>query len=297
MSGANLETFVLLDKHNRVLRRLEVSAALQTEISKVFLDQENSFLGDPTRHNVIPFDPGYNSGRDELQEISNFDDEFDLHKAIKAPLSVPYFDEKIDSLESIRAVLTGYRTGTQSRVLVQNFDRRRVISPEGFSILRRGKTFERMKDTGLTLDKRLSCLVVDDTLVFRRFHNARLIFDLTEYFDEATDLQTANFFGFSSPAIPAAASMMEISDSWVRKKVALISRKGPIDVKQISKLGAAAAAFKVPLTVSGKGKNLKIDFPANKADLKQVLRFIDEDFYESLVTPGNRYYSNSKKKV
>ncbi len=297
MTARLLELFVLLDHQQRVLRRIEMSAPLQKELSALLLSQEKEFLGEPLPKTILPFNAGYKPDRDELQMIAPFEDQFGLHKAIKAPLTIPYFSEKSDSFENIRAVISGYVSGKESRILVQNFDRRRLITPDGFAIFRRGNTFERLKATGLTVDKRLSAMLIDDTLCFKSFHNVRTIFDLVKYFDEATDDQTAGFFGFKNAADPAAAPMMAIADSWVRKKVALIARTGPIDIQGLAAAAAKAGAFKVPLAFTGSGKNKKIQFPTTKADLKQVLRFIDEDYYESIVNPKNRYYSNSKRQV
>ena len=86
--------------------------------------------------------------------IKDFVDPDALSKIIADPIAVEQFDPKMHSLESVKAIFAGCPDGS-GQVLIQLFEQRRLIATKNVAIFFSGNTFERMSDTGLTLDTKL----------------------------------------------------------------------------------------------------------------------------------------------
>ncbi|MFN2812460.1 DUF4868 domain-containing protein, partial [Escherichia coli] len=68
------------------------------------------------------------------------------------------------------------------KILLQNFDRRKVISTNGLSIFHSTNVYKKIEGIGLTVDHKLSAILEGGKLKFFSFHAARQIFDLSEYY-------------------------------------------------------------------------------------------------------------------
>jgi hypothetical protein len=249
-------------------------------------EQQESFSGADA---VIPFDGGYQPDQGELLEIQGFQDPYGLRNAVRKPLPIESFNPKHHSLQSIKAIFAGKQSGS-SAVLIQNFEKRRLIDT-GFSIFYSGNTFKRFSDAGLTLDTKLTAILEGDSLKFRSFHVLRRIFDLTDYFNEATDDDMSSFAKHKKLAIEDTTRFLESASSLTRKKIALIKRSGILDKVDTRTLLASARTFKVPVRQDSNGRIL---VPENKTELYQFLKFLDEDYYESALSQV-KYISNSKR--
>src|SRR4051812_33226400 len=88
----------------------------------------------------------------------------------------------------IKALFVSYKKQDGSRIiLLQNFDRRKIISTRGISIFHSGNVYKKVDGIGVTIDTKLSAVIMGTTLKFFSFHVVRQIFDLTQYYIETTD--------------------------------------------------------------------------------------------------------------
>ncbi|UEM11998.1 hypothetical protein J4G43_047430 [Bradyrhizobium barranii subsp. barranii] len=87
----------------------------------------------------------------------------------------------------IKALFMGKTHEGRRIALVQNFDKRRILSNKGFAIFHSADVFRKVEGVGLTIGASLSAILEDNRLSFFSFHSARQTFDLTQYFREATD--------------------------------------------------------------------------------------------------------------
>ncbi|WP_240321028.1 Kiwa anti-phage protein KwaB-like domain-containing protein [Xanthomonas oryzae] len=92
-------------------------------------------------------------------------------------------------------------------------------------------------------------------------------------------------------------SLKQISDTWVRRRLWLVQKSKILETVDISDLIAAAAQFNLTVnrTVDANGKEL-IVIPEDKRELKNLLRFLDDDYYTSPVSKNN-YRTNSKVRL
>jgi hypothetical protein len=88
-----------------------------------------------------------------------------------------------------------------------------------------------------------------------------------------------------------AAAFEAAASSTVRRKIALILQSGILDKHPVTTIVATASTFKVTIQTTPDGKMV---LPESPSELRKLLRFLDEDYYESPLTQ-TQYVSNSKR--
>ncbi|MGA7778245.1 MAG: Kiwa anti-phage protein KwaB-like domain-containing protein [Paraburkholderia sp.] len=269
--------------------RFPLTADLQNQIEEVFNAQLQAFETDIVE--TIPFDGRYVPDEGELLVIEEFEDVDGLADAAANPFGIDMFDPATHSLESVKALFVSVRRNDADCVLIQNFERRRLIANKGLAMFFSGNTFHKMSDEGLTLDTRLLAVLEGGSLRFQSFHFLRRIFDLTEYYREATNDEVATFATHQKLSVDDLPNFLAAAGPLIRKKISLISQSGILDNYTTAQIVASAQSFNVVIAVGDDGR---IKLPANKTELRRLLRFLDEDYYESPLSQ-TRFLSNSKR--
>lgn len=262
----------------RVLR-MPLTSDVQTGISELFRAQELEFLQGIEEE--IKFDGMYRPEESELLYINNFDDVDGIKSAILRPQGCQEFVLKSGALESIKAVFTGYIKNGTIRVLIQGFDRRRIINANGFSLVHTENAFTKFDGGGFTLDNKLTAVIEDDRLKFSSYHYLRQIFDMSAYCKEATDQDMRVFIQNPALQFTDPQVFMDVADPWVRRKVVLIQQSGILDNCPASKIAATAKFCDLHLQLAGTAGQERIVIPADRQEVKQILRFLDEDYFQS----------------
>jgi hypothetical protein len=289
-----LNLFALTSNPETRVVKFELSALVQTELTQYLKEQEERFDDVETE---IEFDGKYKPDAGEILCIKNYDDIDGLDNAIKNPLGIFPVSPTEDFFLEIKALFTGYEKQDGGiKILLQNFDKRKMISTNGLSIFHSDNVYKKIEGIGLTVDHKLTATLESGNLKFYSFHSARQIFDLSEYFKEATDDDLRDFLKIDIVQSFDTEQFFNLSDSWVRRKVSLIQQSGILQNVPISKMKAAAIDFNIPFsTVTENGKEV-IEIPDQKSDLKKLLRFLDEDYYKSLLSKTH-FVTNSKRIV
>lgn len=283
-----MNLFALTNNPAARVLRFPLSKVLQEEIKEVFRTQRNAFLNGVV--DIIDFDGRYRPEEGELLVIKNFVDPDALADIVKNPIGVEQFDPKAHSLESVKAIFAGCPDGGD-QVLIQLFEQRRLIATKSVAIFFSGNTFERMSDSGLTLDSKLLAVLDGSNLKFQSFHFLRRVFDVDDHFKEATAVEVKAFAAHPMLKTTDIAAFEAAASSTVRRKIALILQSGILDKNPIEHIIATAKQFKVDVKTTTEGKIL---LPGNAVELRRLLRFLDEDYYESPLTQ-TQYVSNSKR--
>lgn len=181
-------------------------------------------------------------------------------------------------------------------VYLQSFDRRRVISSAGFSIFHARDTYKRIEGSGLTLDSKLAAKLRGTKLSFFSFFHVRQIFDMSDYFQEATDNDIKQFAELPELHVEDLNELMAASDSWVRRKVWLVMQSNILGKVPPNDIKAIAAEFGIPVEYIAQEGLEKIKIPGDRKSLKTLLRFLDEDYYKSPLSKTN-YLTNSKRAI
>ena len=286
-----MNLFALMDVAGPRLIRFPLSADLSGDISTVFTEQHDAFFrGIDT---VVPFDGRYTPEEGELLEIPDFADVDGLLAAVANPLSVDQYDPSLHSLDLVRAIFTGLGVGGSTRVLIQIFERRRLIERSGMMLFFANNQFQKMTESGLSLDTKLLAVLEGATLKFHSFHFAKRVFDLSDYFREATNEEVTTFAGHEKLAVADVAAFLDSAGPQIRKKISLIRQSAVLENYSTDQIVAVAASMQFPLTLSDDGR---IVVPDNNTELRKLLRFLDEDYYESPLS-NTRFISNSKRKA
>ena len=128
-----LNLFALTSIPGMRVLRMPLSPDVQAGITELFRGQEHEFQQGIEEE--IKFDGMYRPEDNELLFINNFDDVDGIKAAILKPQGCQEFVLKSGAIESIKAVFSGYIKNGAIRVLIQGFDRRRIINTSGFSLI------------------------------------------------------------------------------------------------------------------------------------------------------------------
>lgn len=284
-----MNLFALTNNPGARIVRFPLTQDLQGEITAVFDEQSKSFLNGIVE--TIEFDGRYRPEQGELLVIKNFPDVDGLANAVKNPITVELFDPNIHSLDSVKALFTGHGADGTERVLIQLFESRRLIATKNFAIYFSGNTFQRMRDAGLTIDTKLLAVLEAGDLKFQSFHFLRRVFDVSEHFNEATAEEVKAFANHPMLAAEDAQAFAANASAAVRRKITLILQSGVLDNFTAEQIVASAQTFKVDIKIAPDGR---MALPTNGTELRRLLRFLDEDYYESPLSQTH-FVSNSKR--
>ncbi|KZC01150.1 hypothetical protein AU375_02620 [Methylobacterium radiotolerans] len=290
-----MNLFALTQGPDRRILRIPLSRHVQAEVETLFRRQAGEFAT-ATREEHL-FDGSYTPDEGECLVIAGYADVNNLHDAIEHPLGIPEIPPDPAAFDTVKALFAGYRSEDGERVaLIQSFNRRRIISPTGFTLLHAADTYRRVDGVGLTLDDRLAGMLVGTRLKFLSFHAMRQVLDLSAYFAEATVPELRAFARTAGIHVADEEAFVAMADSWVRKKVTLIGRNGILEAVSSAEIRGAALEFGIEVqTVQANGREA-VSLPASKAELKALLKFLDEDYYRSPLQ-GRNYVTNSKRPV
>jgi hypothetical protein len=245
--------------------------------------------------NGIEYTADYKPEKNEHFIITDFNQHSGLQEALKTPKSISALDIKDIGLEKIKALFVGSTDG--KLIYLQKFDKGQVITTtKSLIFLDKTKTFAAPKHNGLTIGPKLTAIIDINNLLFTNFNNLRRIFDMDNYFREATDGELDTFQKEDVFYFEEGFKLSDFDDTVIRRKVTLLNMSGVLREHDISTLQEAAIQLDHPLEIIQHQKKEKIKLPNNKKDVKLLLSFLDSDIYISAIN-GAKYRSNSKTRL
>lgn len=288
----NFFAFIKDDSGSCQIKRIRVNKPLQSELIQIFEDQRVLFeQGVDTE---VVFNGDWKPDANEVLTIDDISESTLMTNAINANASsFPDLNISNFSNEPIKAIFTGITTNGQTKVFVQKFSSRQALSLNPLPIIKmqKGNTFVKNTDDIFTIDNKLVAIIEGNRTKFKSFHNARMVFDLSEFYREATDEDLTRISQHASLEIADLESFISEADTQVRKMVHSIESSGVLDSYTVTQISTAAANFPdIPVVVN----NGKITLPSDKKELKEVLHFLLEDIYKGPLS-GSDYLTNSKR--
>ncbi len=292
----NNSTIFIIVKENRTdkIYKLEIDAETQQTINHLFDNAAEEW----SEKQSIAFTGSYSPLEDEILYIQNFVLSDDLKDAFRNPVTVEPFIPDETNMQEIKSICIGYceTTDNDEKFIAgfQRFRKDQYISIDKIRLLFDSNTFKHDQRIGIAISDCIDCLYDDTKLIFSSYYYARQIFNLSEYYRTASNLDIDNFIG---------AKVMEFGDfketfkatanSWVRRKIALINDSGVLNrykAKDIKKL--AKEQSNIDITI----QNGKIVFPNDANEIKILLSFLDEEAYQGPFSKET-FLSNSKRKA
>jgi len=290
----NINLFALVDDDAFPVRWIPLTADLGAELNQFFAKQLNDFQGNKQQ---IEFSGGYNTDGGEIFTIA----EFPLPEFISTALSNPLPLQKLNLSEEthrIKALFTGAWKNGVNTVNFQVFDAGKLLK-KGFTLIGSGQTYKKLEEPGLVLQDKLAAHYADGTLYFSSYHTANRFLDLNPYYREATDADLEIFVTTPLFAFEDEASFKDNADSIVRKKVALLQKNKVLEDLSVMDIQNIAinfnqdlpAEFHISVKISEDGK---LVVPKDKKQLKELIRFLDEDYVLAPLTK-RKCLTNSKQ--
>ena len=277
------------------IKRVVEDRDTQKAINQLFGDASNQMVADKT---PVEFDGKYTPDPDggEYLFIDSFLLPEEISSAIQNPQALEALAPESDEIPKIKALFVGVHSKVNGvdtyTAAFQKFKSDQYISAQKIHLFLSGDTFVADKRIGLTVGKHIDCLFIDGKLQFTSFFIARQIFDLSEYYREATNSDIIDFIGNEAISMDDSEDFSTEANSWERRKIASIMDSGILKDFTATKIKSIAKQTGIELSV----KDKKIVIPTDKKERRIVLGFLDEEVYKGAFSQ-TIYQTNSKRKA
>lgn len=286
--------FALVDDDDAPIRRIPLIAALNSELAQLFAEQQGTLLADKQ---PIAFTGSYNVDEGEIFTIVDYPLPPNIGQAIGNPLTCPVLDLNTET-HRIKALFSGTWTAANKTVNFQIFDTGKLLK-RGFTLIGSGDIYKKLEEPGLILQDKLTAHFHNGTLYFSSYHNTKRFLDLADYYREATDTDLDDFAATDLFAIEDEAGFKDQADSIIRKKIALLQKNEVLKDIAVSDIQIVANNFnaelpeeyRISITINDDGK---LVIPKDKKKLKELIRFLDEDYVTAPLTK-RKCLTNSKQ--
>lgn len=290
--------FALMDSNvaTKILR-IELDSNASSMVNTIFNDQKLHF--ESHHSTVLNFYAGYTPSYSECFKLSNFNESAALIDAVTRNTAIPVWDPKVIDVNHIKALFVGIASPQNNNLIaIQTFNKKQILDTSKSFVMKligSANTFSKADNVGFNLDDKLVAIINGSDIFFRSFFKLRSIFDMSNYFAEATDQEVNDFAMHSVFEVPLGFKLDTVADTVIRTKVTLINKSGTLNNQTILKLKRAAKKINFPLQTNIVSGVEKIVMPQEKKAIKALLDFLDEDIFTSEITQ-TIYKSNSKRK-
>ncbi len=273
------------------LKRVVVTQPVQELLEGVFAGQEANFLRDITGE--VDFDGSWKPEDDELLRAQPVGDVAALWGlSTQNVIALDHVNPTNIPNEGIRGLCVAMGEGDQRRLLIQNFSARQLLNRGALAFVYEAGVFNQLTQPAFAISNNLSAILYQDFLKFRSYSNVKMIFDLTNVYQEATNAQIDAFGAHGSLVVADIQAFKAFSDQGIRKLVNAVSKKGVLDNFLPVQIVEAAASSMLEIALD----NGRLVVPQNRADAKKLLHFLDEGFYRGPLS-GVAFITNSKRRA
>jgi len=279
------------DANGVSIKRIPMDGALQNPVMQIFANQEAAFRAG--RPNEVAFDGDWNPDDDELLVLNATAEANAMVAAATGNvLALPPINAANFGAESIKALFVGVNAGGGVRLLVQRFTAAQILGRNVLAVIANNNQFSRITDPAFNLATSLTCIVEGGQIKFESYHKLRAVFDVVEFFAAATDDDIDDFAGHASIAIADVPALKELVTQTERKLIHKLASSGVLDAHTPQQIQARANATGLAVNLV----NGQIVFPADKTEIRRLLRFLDDSLYQAPLS-GLRYVTNSKRAI
>lgn len=284
------QTFFALCKLGNALtvKRLVVDAAVQNTLEHLFVTQEQNFRSDI--QDEVEFTGDWKPDEDEALFVSIPNQTTILEQAIQNnPLAVQVLDTANFSQEGVKAIFAGRVDDGLIVVTIQKFTPQQLLGRK-LALIFSNNVLNELTDPTFTLDNKLVGLIEEGNLKFKSYFNIRMIFDLSDLYRAATDDDIDEFAGNACLEVTDLNIFKDEADQTIRKLIHAIQKNEILDQHTAREIQRRAGTVGLVVDI----QNGMVQMPADRAEIKRLLRFLHDDIYEAPLS-HQRYVSNSKK--
>jgi hypothetical protein len=244
----------------------------------------------------IPYDPGFQAERGvHLFEIQSFPVPDHIESVLKGPDMFEDFTQDLLEKNEARAIVSvDFGNPKPPVVYFQAFDRRYSLASKRWVFMDE-KTFRPLERQGITLSTNVDAVLEDGNLYFVSPAMVRRVLDFSVAFEPATDERLAEFAQHENFLCEEDTDLPTIADNIVRKRVSQLLNRKILDQINVSEIVSVASQFNVAISTKMRDGREKVVVPSDRAELKELLKLLEEKFYISSLTyrpmeaSGNRY--------
>lgn len=285
--------FALLDDEQTPVRHTPLTNDFQQELGTFFSDQQQALIAD---RQAIAFTGSYNVDPSEIFQIEDYPLPEVISNALSNSLNNPILDLNTET-HRIKALFTGNWTEQEKAVSFQVFDTGKLLS-KGWTLIGSGDTYKKLEEPGLVLQDKLTAYYDNGNLLFTSYHNTKRFLDLSESYTAATDTDLDSFAENDLFEFEDQDAFKGNADSIIRKKIALLQKNNVLDNLSINDIETVANDLNQHVAEEHKiniaTNNGKLVIPKDKKQLKELIRFLDEDYVTAPLTK-RRCLTNSKQ--
>lgn len=207
-----------------------------------------------------------------------------LTDAIKNPVGVVELDISRDRVKT----LFWYNKGTY---YYQNFDSRRLLQNRNV-LFYSSNTFDKLRQDAFIVEDMVNAVHLNGKFYFKSYANANKIFSLGDFYHEATNEEIKDF-GSNGKVVIDETWFTTKTNTVIRKHITLLQKSNVLSTADTKKIKKDAAIFKLKVELDVDGK---IIFPNDAKSCKDILSFLNEQFFTGLIS-GQQFRANSMRAV
>ncbi|WP_343614785.1 hypothetical protein [Flavobacterium sp.] len=263
------------------VRKILLTQALTPIIRAVFIQYGNFILNDDIEQ--VEFTGNYKLDDDEISFIiMNLPES--LSDVATNSIGIPNLDLDSDSIKTLFWF-------EDDKYYFQNFDSRKLLANKNV-LFYSNNTYSKLESDAFVVDNIVNAIYQNGNFYFRSYTNANKIFPLIEYFQEATNNDIIEFVGNDKISVDEQW-LLNNSDTLIRKHITLLKKSNILGKAKTKSIKTSANKFNLKIELDSSGK---IIFPENKKSCKDILTFLNEQFYFGLIS-GEKFRTNSKRTV
>ena len=149
--------------------------------------------------------------------------------------------------------------------------------------------FDKLDENAFIVENIVNAIYKNGKFYFKSYINANKIFSLIEFYQEATNEEIRGFAA-NRNLIVDEDWLIENSNTIIRKQISLIQKSNILESAKPNKIKTSAKKFSLDIEI----ENGKLKLPNNKQKCRDILTFLNEQYYIGLIT-GTKYRTNSKR--
>lgn len=261
-----------------IVKHVQLANAVQQQVAALFDAQQIAFFDGI--HNEIDFTGDWKPDPDEvlvarqLAEAQNL-----LQAAAQNAIALPVLDVANFASEGIKGLFVKSGQAAQQRLLVQYFSPQQILAGNRV-LLHDGNVFRALEEPAFSLGTQLIATIdLHGDIRFKSYAMLRRIFDLSAFYQQATDAELHAFCGHASLAIGDANEFVASADEGIRKSVHAITRANILGQHGVAAISAQAHAIGFPITVAAN----RIEVPPGRKATKELLGFLLDRVYRGAI--------------
>lgn len=284
-----MNLFAIVANGNQdTIYRIPLSQEVQGEVTNMFIQLMIPYFHEKEE---IQFDGNYKADQEELFLIPAFPLNPEIINSGQNGLNYDVLN--IEEVEGrIKAIYAISHDQDGIKAYFQHFDTRKIIANRGIPLFLNNQTYSRYVNRGIVITNQITAAYQNQNLYFSSYFNARKIFDLTNYYQEATNHDVDEFLDIPFFNVEDNIGFRDDLNSNLRKKIKSIQDRQVLQNITSNDLQQKAVEFGLDLQFEDNNLNI----PRDKNYVKRLIKFLDEDYFITPLTQ-RRCVTNSKREM